>query len=140
MIPTHWLYPVNAATDCFVETLVGPELLSLDSLRRADLEKRAVWSLASGYKLMTPGDVLWVYFARPDQVIAAVGQVREVVATDTGHRVVLEWGKALTQALLAEPIPLATIGRAPRTVRRAGEDAVDALRAWLADVPTPMSV
>lgn len=140
MNPTHWLYPVNTATDAVVETLVGPEPLSLDSLRRADLEKRAVWSLASGYKLMTPGDVLWVYFARPDQVVAAVGQVCEMQTSEVGHRVVLEWGRALTQALLAEPIPLSVIGRAPRTVRRAGDETLDALRTWLANRAAPVSV
>jgi hypothetical protein len=137
--PTHWLYPVNAATDCLVETLVGPEPLTLDSLRRADLERPATWSLSSGYRLMAPGDVIWVYFARPDQVVAAVGQVSEVLATETGHRLVLEWGKALTQALLVDPVPLSAIGRAPRTVRRAGEETVDALRSWLAQLAAPVS-
>ncbi|MGQ0465438.1 MAG: hypothetical protein ACT4QG_08965 [Sporichthyaceae bacterium] len=133
MNPTHWLYPVNASTDCVVETLVGPEPLTLDALRRADLERRATWSLASGYRLMSPGDVLWVYFARPDQVVAAVGQVCEIQESEVGHRVVLEWGSALTRALLAEPIPLAVIGRAPRTVRRADDEAVGALQSWLAN-------
>lgn len=139
MTPTHWLYPVNAATDALVETLVGPEPLTLDALRRADLDRRAVWSLASGYRLMTPGDVLWVYFARPEQVVAAVGQVCEIQTSEVGHRVVLEWGKALTQALLAKPIPLSLIGTAPRTVRRAGDEAVAALRSWLANRPAPVS-
>jgi len=133
--PTHWLYPVNAATDALVQTLVGPERLTLDSLRRADLERPVTWSLVSGYKVMNPGDVLWVYFARPDQVVAAVGQVERVLTSDVGHRVVLAWGKALTQTLLANPVPLAALGRAPRTVRRADAATVEVLRSWVAEQP-----
>lgn len=140
MSPTHWLYPVKAATDCQISTLVGPEALSLDALRRADLDRLATWSLASGYRLMTAGDLVWVYFARPDQVVAAVGRVTEIQANESGHRVVLAWEKAVTAALRVEPIPLAAIGRAPRTVRRADGDAVEALVTWLVKLPVTVSV
>lgn len=131
----HWLYPVNAKTDSRINTLDGLEPATLGAFRRIDYDVHSFWGLSSGFRSMREGDLLWVYFARPDSVVAALGHVLNVQldGSGVGHEVVLAWAEAATIALLAAPIPLASLGRPPRAIRRAEAATSGLLRAWLVD-------
>ncbi len=135
-LPAHWLYPVNTTTDSWVDTLDGPEPVTPDAFRRLDFERQAFWDLSSGYRAMRADDLLWVYFARPEKTVGALGRVCEVRenVSGTGYEVVLAWERTATVALRTTPIPLAMLGRAPRSVHRADTDQADTLQTWVRDL------
>lgn len=133
--PTHWLYPVNATTDSRINTPDGLEPVSLAAFRRLDFGQLSVWGLRSGHRTMRPGDLVWVYFSRPESALGALGRVVTVRpdASGAGHEAVLSWDRPATTALVAAPIPLSRLGRAPRAVRRADPGLAELLRDWLSE-------
>jgi hypothetical protein len=136
--PVHWLYPVNAKSGFTIDDLetgtdvpVTPQSI----LRFVELngDKPDLWELSSGYRTMAPDDVLWVYAAGL-QAIVAIARVYGVQDDGLDRRVQLGWSIAGTRALNAQPISRAAIGN-PRVqnVQRASPRATAALASWLED-------
>jgi hypothetical protein len=138
MEPTDWLYPINPAgkyaltsTGTGVETEVSREALL------ADLERNpgAVdpWILNRGFRIMGPGDRVWIYATRPHQAICALATAVRVYQDKKGlWQVDLSWDLAATRTLMAEPIPRSRFGQIPQVAAvRADATTRRVLAEWL---------
>ena len=154
----HWFLPVNPAAH--------PEHMPADWLTREDAtavwgavgrsQRIDRWCLRTGFRTMKPGDVVWAYLSRR-QELCAVGTVRRTalesadgveLATGPGSAgggpdaapadpgsgwyVYVDWDQQRTAALCRRPVPRSEFGQVPMSVCRAGKSARDTLeRAYL---------
>lgn len=117
----HWLLPINPAAH--------PEHMPSDWRTRADAT--AVWEgigrsqpvdrwcLRTGYRTMKPGDVIWAYLSRR-QELCAVGTVRAVLQEGANWFVGVDWDDTRTAELCRHPIPREVFGQVPMSVQRVG--------------------
>lgn len=125
---THWLLPVDPAAHA--------EHLPPDWRRRPDAgavwtaigrsQDPTRWCLRTGHRVMRPGDTIWAYLSRRQEV-CAVGTV-DAIEHDAGARFVrVRWDAARTAALGRDPLPRSAFGQVPMSLCRAGEQAAAAL-------------
>lgn len=86
------------------------------------------WCLRTGYRTMQPGDRIWAYLSRRQEV-CAVGTVREVAQEAAAWFVLIDWDDSATADLLREPLPRSAFGQVPMSVCRAGAHAATVLTA-----------
>ncbi len=81
------------------------------------------WCLRSGFRTMAPGDRIWAYLSRRQEV-CAVGRVHAVESDEDGaHFVRVDWDERRTAALCSDPLPRSTFDQVPMSTCRAGERA-----------------
>lgn len=112
----HWLYPINPKgafvlrdENTGLETPVSPEALL------AGIEENPFrpdpWILSRGYKMMRPGDAVWIYVAG-QKIVCAVGHAVEVYYDEgaAGWYVLLAWDLDACRELAVEPITRDALG------------------------------
>lgn len=126
----HWLLPIDPASHA--EHLPADWRTRRDATavwqgvaRSQALER---WCLRTGYRTMRPGDLVWAYLSRRQEV-CAVGTVREVVREGDAWFVLVDWDSARTADLLRAPLPRSDFGQVPMSVCRAGAHAAATLGA-----------
>lgn len=133
---THWLYPINSKGGYVLRnpstgetTEVSPQEL----LRQIELypDKVDPWYLISGFRLMKPGDAVWIYASGDMQAIVALGRAIEIYEDEEGWHVNLAWDLGATRALMNSPIPRADYGQVVQTVARAQPPTEAVLERWL---------
>ena len=140
----HWFLPINPAAH--------GEHLPADWLTREDAtavweaigrsQRIDRWCLRTGFRTMKPGDVIWAYLSRR-QELCAVGTVRRTafevdgVETDPaegrgggdgGWYVYVEWDETRTAELCRHPVPRSVFGQVPMSVGRVGVSAIARVR------------
>lgn len=132
---SHWLYPVNPASDYVLVNDVdgSTEAVSPESVNRSALDgtSSTSWILNSGFKTMKPGDLLWIYFALPLQKVTGVAQVQEIYKAPDGWRADLLWLPEWCRQLFDHPIPAHELDSRPQSVRRASEQGAKYLDRWI---------
>lgn len=130
MTPVHWLLPIDPASHA--------EHLPADWRTRADAT--AVWAaigrsqpihrwcLRTGFRVMRPGDLIWAYLSRRQQ-LCAVGAVAEILHEDGAWFVRVDWDGPRTARLCREPLPRSAFGQVPMSTCRAGRRATEVLTA-----------
>lgn len=101
----HFIYPLSSSSDYYFEGTgaINPENYWKDALVGATDE----WGLATGYRVLEPGDWVWAYFGGSVQKILGVGSVVGPVGfnEDWGrHSVQIRWDRKLTAGLKRRPI------------------------------------
>lgn len=125
----HWLLPINPAAHL--------EFQPADWLTRSDAtavweaigrsQRIDRWCLRSGYRSMRPGDLIWAYLSKRQEV-CAVGVVRSVSEEADGWYVYVDWDIDRTARLSRDPIPREEFGQVPMSTCRANEATVAVLR------------
>lgn len=133
---TYWIYPTNPASDYILldpdtgaESEVTPEGL-LEHIERHP-DRVDSWVLTSGFRLMRPGDALWVYAGGNRQEIVALARALQVYEDRNGWKVDLSWDVEATQRLMAAPLARSTYGQIAQSVARANPVTVSVLDKWL---------
>lgn len=124
----HWLLPIDPAAHAG----------HLPDDWRARTDATAVWEaigrsqpigrwcLRTGFRAMRPGETIWAYLSRRQEV-CAVGVVRALDEEDGAWFVQIVWDGERTAALCRDPLPRATFGQVPMSVCRAGAHAAAVL-------------
>ena len=101
----HFIYPVSdRSTFCFRPGEPVSKASFQAEVRRVE---RSNWLIGNGYKLVQPGDWIWVYVAGPVGEISGIGLVVSPPAWDEDeerYRIWIEWNRKLTNALTRSPI------------------------------------
>lgn len=124
---THWLLPINPAAHLEFQPddwLTRSDATAVwEAIGRSQPIDR--WCLRSGFRSMQPGDVIWAYMSKRQEV-CAVGTVRAVEKEGDGWYVYADWDEHRTPRLCREPIPREEFGQVPMSTCRAnaGADAV----------------
>lgn len=84
------------------------------------------WCLRSGFRVMRPGDLIWAYLSRR-QDVCAVGRVRGIVQEQGAWFVDVDWDEPRTAALCRNPLPRSAFHQVPMSVCRAGDVAAPVL-------------
>ena len=132
----YWLYPVNPSSgyyivdpDTGVERSVSAEHLWNDIPRFGN--ELDPWYLATGYRSMLPGDLIWIYEAGRRQAVIALGHAQRIYEDDSGWHVDLRWNQLATAQLRKSPIPLEVLGQTAQSQVRANAAAAGVLEDWL---------
>ncbi|MDO5629680.1 MAG: hypothetical protein Q4G43_15300 [Mobilicoccus sp.] len=134
--PPHWLLPIDPAAHA--------EHLPPDWRTRPDAteiweaiglsQPTTRWCLRSGYRTMRPGDAIWAYLSRR-QELCAVGRVEDVVEEAGRWFVLVEWDEAATEALCRTPLPRSRFEQVPMSICRGRPAAADVLTRHRGDLP-----
>lgn len=134
----HWLLPIDPAAH--------PEHLPADWRTDPDATEvwRAIamtqpierWCLRSGYRSMLPGDTIWAYLSRRQQ-LCAVGTVREVMAEAPDRAVLVDWDDRRTARLARSPVSRSEFGQVPMSTCRARPEVCDLLERTYRDLERP---
>ena len=135
--PRHFLYPLNRASKYVLIDREGNEHPTSPEGFEAtvDYAETSEWGLASCYLQIEDRDFIWVYFAKPDGIIFAVGRCSGEPFWDPGskkHALQIQWDRRLTERLMKNPIRYdeyrqhVQVGATP-----ANEDTAKLLDGWL---------
>lgn len=137
--PRHFIYPLNPKSEQGY-TFEDERGRALPTSRESFLsllgsEDRSEWGLATGFKKVQPGDMIWAYFALPEGVIGAVGRVRNGVGWNKNwerYSIVIDWDRDLTDRLTGDPIPYESYRQQVQAaVNEANPETLKVLRKWL---------
>jgi len=137
--PAHWFYPVNSASGYFLwrgrttHVPVTPDSVWEDV--QAEHPNSTSWPLASGYRIMQPDDVIWIYATIPHQFLCAASRVVGVFwdEQDGAHKAEMMWDLDLSRALHDNPLTREQFGgQHIQSVQRAKPPAAVVLDDWLA--------
>lgn len=125
---THWLLPIDPAAHAEHQpadwrTRADATVVWAAIGRSQPIER---WCLRSGFRTMRPGELIWAYLSRR-QELCAVGEVREIRQEGGAWFVHIDWDAQRTAALCRNPLPRSAFGQVPMSTCRAGERAADVL-------------
>ncbi|MEU4712467.1 HNH endonuclease [Micromonospora purpureochromogenes] len=132
---THWIYPTNEKSDYYLDnpsgdTEVSPQRL-LDDIEQSP-DKADPWILKTGFRMMQPGDAVWIYAADPYQYICALAQAVDIYPDGDAWYASLVWNLDATHRLMRAPIPRSEFHQiAQQAAIRADERTVEVLDGWL---------
>lgn len=135
MSVTHWIYPTNARSDYYLDnpdgvTEVSPQRL-LDGIEQRP-DNIDAWLLRTGFRVMRPGDALWIYAADPYQYICALAQAVDIYPDGDDWYSSVVWSLEATRKLMRDPIPRSAFGQiAQRAAVRADETTAAVFAGWL---------
>ena len=94
MAITHWIYPTNERSNYYLvkpngNIEVSPHRLLEDIEQSPD--KLHPWVLTTGFRVMRPGDAIWIYAAGPYQYICALAQAVDIYPDGKSWSVTLLW-------------------------------------------------
>lgn len=124
----HWLLPIDPAAHLEQQPpdwRTRPDATAVwESIGRSQPIHR--WCLRTGFRTMRPGDLIWAYLSKRQEV-CAVGTVRTVLNEGGAWFVHVDWDAERTAQLCRHPVPRADFGQVPMSVCRANKEAVEAL-------------
>jgi hypothetical protein len=129
----HFIYPVSDKSGYYFRSgeLVSKATFQAE-VRRTE---RSDWGLANGYKLVQPGDWIWVYVAGSVGEISGIGHLVSPPAWDeetNRYRIIIEWNRRLTNALTRSPIPYSAYQQHVQgPVVRANPKTLRVLQKWI---------
>lgn len=109
----HWLYPIAAGGGC--RDAAGVR----ETFRRSGT---ADWALASNYRQLRRGDLVWIYSGGAEQIVTALAIAVEDPRCDEASGtwfVRLEPDWPVTDYLAQTPLPRSLFRQVPYTVSRA---------------------
>lgn len=122
--PVQWLLPIDPAAHAAhqpADWRTRPDATAVwEAIARSQDISR--WCLRSGYRTMRPGDRIWAYLSRRQEV-CAVGDVRAVSEEGGTWSVRVDWEADRSRSLARRPIPREEFGQVPMSTCRAGEYA-----------------
>ena len=128
----HWLLPIDPAAHAEhlpADWRTRPDATAVwEAIGRSQPIDR--WCLRSGYRVMRPGDRIWAYLSKRQEV-CAVGTVRSVTQEGDGWFVYVDWDAERTAELCRNPIPRTEFGQVPMSTCRAGKQTVEVLEQSL---------
>lgn len=132
---THWLLPINPAAHAEhlpADWRAGHDATGVwEAIGRSQAIDR--WCLSSGFRTMRPGDVIWAYLSRRQEV-CAVGVVRGVEREDNGWFVSVDCDQIRTARLCRDPLRRSSFGQVPMSTCRANAHASAVLCRCYADL------
>lgn len=125
---THWLLPIDPAAHLEhqpADWRTRPDATAVwEAIGRSQPIDR--WCLRTGFRTMRPGDLIWAYLSKRQEV-CAVGVVRSVVNEGGAWFVHIDWDAERTARLCRHPVPRAEFGQVPMSTCRATTDAAAVL-------------
>jgi len=140
MSATHWLYPMSPTGDFEIDDVVKGERVParIDVVQRNianDPDLVEPWGIVSGFRLMQPGDLFWVYVSGK-QELGAVGEVRDITQDEKGHWWAhVAWNQPATLRLIEDPLPRNVFLQKPQSIQWANAVTALILDDWLANSP-----
>lgn len=132
---TNWLYPIKPGGGAFFRNAAGMQTpVSAEAFwRHAGDPKLLVddWTLKSGFRIMLPDDLLWIYAGVPTKAIIGLGRVVAVYEAADGRKVDIVWDREICSKLKQDPIPLSAIGAPPQLTHRCSAQAQSAIEEWV---------
>lgn len=136
---THWLLPIDPTAHARYQPsdwATRPDATAVwEAIGRSQPATR--WCLRTGFRTMRPGDLIWAYLSRR-QDLCAVGDVRAVVSEDGAWFVEVGWDEARTSALCRHPLPRSAFQQVPMSVCRAGDVAAPVLSRRYSELGSPV--
>ncbi|GGC98477.1 hypothetical protein GCM10011512_26760 [Tersicoccus solisilvae] len=117
---TAWLLPIDPAAHAEHQPRDWRERKEATAVWEAIGRSQPIdrWCLRTGFRTMRPGDAIWAYLSRR-QELCAVGVVRELSEVDGSWFVHVDWDDARTARLCRDPLPREHFGQVPMSVCRA---------------------
>jgi hypothetical protein len=129
----HFIYPLTSGSGYSFGggADISPENYWRDALKG----KIDEWGLATGYRVIEPGDWVWAYFGGAVRRMCGVGTVHSPVAWRDDwqrHSVFIKWDPALTRRMQAQPIRYSDYRQQVQGASvRANAGTLRVLRRWL---------
>lgn len=125
----HWLLPIDPAAHLEYQPedwrTRADATAVWDAIGRSQRIDR--WCLRTGYRTMRPGDLIWAYLSKRQEV-CAVGVVRSVANEGDGWFVHVDWDVERTARLCRNSVPRREFGQVPMSTCRANDAAAAVLR------------
>lgn len=129
---TEYLYPINADQERFVDVDGAPVRMTSTNLWEAieqNPDSPVTWYLSNSFRSMRADDIVWVYQAVEQRIVARARAVQVDQDDDEWH-VVLIWDLDATRALRTSPIPRSEFGQTPQNPVRANARTLEVFRLW----------
>ena len=114
---SDWLYPLSSVSGRWFEDATGfkyPDT-SFDSFSKMMKKpsKDNWWYLATNFRKVVIGDLIWCYYGVADNDLGVVGvaKVEDIVHDENKgtHDILLDWQVSATRKLMLSPVPATTV-------------------------------
>ena len=122
--PIHWLLPIDPASHAEHQPPDWRTCADATAVWRAIGRSQPIhrWCLRTGFRTMAPGELIWAYLSKRQEV-CAVGTVARIVQQGDDWFVHVDWDEQRTAELCRDPLPRSAFGQVPMSTCRAGERA-----------------